>query len=207
MFSKLSHLEVLDLAQNQLETISYDAFDGLGKVLSLDLSTNVLKTLSHSMSSHLSRLWQLDLDHNQLETIPDDAFLGLGQLKYLKLSNNRLTSLNATLVSSMSQLNGTLLRDNPLTCDCRLACIQAKANTLDVKGVCANPPSARSKSVTAYDVSQCKQDTTKIGIVLIFVFKLNFKPSHFLRWLHSGYHLGRLFRSSFSVWSYVIPIG
>ena len=47
-------------------------------------------------------------------------------------------------------------------------------------GMCANPPSARSKSVTAYDLSQCKQDTTNTGIVSIHVFKLNFKSLHFL---------------------------
>ena len=176
MFSNLSHLEKLSLSQNQLETIPNDVFDGLDKLHFLDLSNNGLKTVSHSMFSHLSRLWHLELDHNQLETIPDDTFIGLGQLTYLELSNNRLTSLNATVVSSLSELIGLKLRDNQLTCDCRLAWIQAKANTIDdVKGVCANPPSARRKSITAYDVSQCKQDTTKIGIVLIFS-QMNFKP-------------------------------
>ena len=169
MFSKLSHLESLNLARNQLETIPYDAFGGLGKLHFLDLSTNVLKTVSHSMFSHLSRLEQLYLGYNQLETIPDDTFLGLGQLKYLELSNNRLTSLNATLVSSMSQLKGVTLSDNPLTCDCQLAWIQTKAKTVDVEGVCANPQAARNKSVTAYDISQCKQDYTRnTGIVFIF---------------------------------------
>ena len=87
MFSKLSHLEKLSLAHNQLETIPYDAFGGLGKVRFLDLSANGLKTVSHSMFSHLSRLEQLILLSNQLETIPDNAFLGLGQLTLLELSN------------------------------------------------------------------------------------------------------------------------
>ena len=180
MFSKLSHLERLTLTQNQLETIPYDAFDGLSQLTYLLLSANGLKTVSHSMFSHLSRLEKLDLDHNQLETIPDDTFLGLGQLKYLKLNNNRLTSLNVTLFSSISQLNGLILFDNPLTCDCRLAWIHANAKTFAVIGVCAKPPSARSKLVTAYDISHCKQDTTNTGIVYIYVFKLNFKPLHFL---------------------------
>ena len=179
MFSKLSHLERLTLTQNQLETLPYDAFDGLSQLTYLLLSTNGLKTVIHSMFSHLSRLEKLDLDHNQLETIPDDSFLRLGQLKYLQLNNNQLTSLNVTLVSSMSQLYGIVLFDNPLTCDCRLAWIQAKEKGVYVYGMCANPPSARSKSVTAYDVSQCKQDTTNTGIVSIDVFKLNFKPLHF----------------------------
>ena len=179
MFSKLSHLVVLNLAQNQLETIPYDAFDGLSQLTYLFLSTNGLKTVSHSMFSHMSRLKALYLDQNQLETIPDDSFLGLGQLKYLQLNNNRLTSLNVTLFSSMSQLYVLVLFENPLTCDCGLAWTQAKKKRVYVFGTCANPPSARSKSVRAYDISQCKQDSTNTGILSIYVFKLNFKPLHF----------------------------
>ena len=175
-FSHLPKLTKLRLTRNQIEAIHDGAFDGLSRVKVLELVENRLKTVSHRMFRKLSHLETLSLAQNQLETIPDDTFFGLGQLKYLELSNNRLTSLNATVVSSMSQLNGIMLRDNPLTCDCRLAWIQAKVKTIDVEGLCANPPSARSKSVTAYDVSQCKQDTTNTGIVLLFVFKPNFKP-------------------------------
>ena len=96
------------------------------------------------------------LEYNQLETIPEDTFLGLGQLNTLAVTWNNLSSLNASLVSRLSHLTVLKLDHKPLVCGCQLIWVRTKATTVTLRaGVCANPPVAKNKSVTSYDVSLC----------------------------------------------------
>ncbi|XP_064615734.1 toll-like receptor 13 [Liolophura sinensis] len=56
---------------------------------SLDLSWNLLETITNGSFRILSRLISLSLNHNKLVRLEPSAFEGLSQLRFLDLSNNR----------------------------------------------------------------------------------------------------------------------
>ena len=67
-FHGLTHLQTLDLQNNQLTAVPSEALNAIGKFMSLQY---------------------LDLSSNSLSTIADDAFSGVSSLTYLNLGNNK----------------------------------------------------------------------------------------------------------------------
>jgi Leucine-rich repeat (LRR) protein len=88
-FSTLSQLTLLHLGNNQIATISSDAFQGLGALQRLHLNDNArgpLRRLEVGTFRDLSSLTRLQLSTNQfLSDMTADTFLGLTKLQLLEL--------------------------------------------------------------------------------------------------------------------------
>lgn len=105
--SALTELRQLSLAGNQLHHIHFAAFDGLVRLMEMDLSSNRLEYVpSDALSPLGGSLRSLDLSSNYMSHVGSGAFAELVQLESLRISDV------ATLVSvhrdALSSLNGSL---------------------------------------------------------------------------------------------------
>ena len=105
---------ILDMSQNKLQALPPKVFDGL-TLNRLDLAENELVTLSLNVFYGLSSLGSLNLSHNQLVSLPDDVFDGLMSLRSLRLEGNRLRSLGGRPFYWLIRLEELNLEQNQLT--------------------------------------------------------------------------------------------
>ena len=90
----LSHLEILLLENNELETLSSD-FSGLVQLRQLILSNNKFAKFPH-VACELKHLEVLDLSHNSIESLPP-VISKLQRLIVLKLNNNQIATFDQEL--------------------------------------------------------------------------------------------------------------
>ena len=115
LFSKLSHLEVLQLAYNRFVTVPEDTFNDLKSLKGLYLYSNRLTTLLPAVFTHLTKLQTLYIDHNRIDSIPNNVFNKLNQsLTRLNLEHNVLTSISSTLFLHLSRVDWLHLGSNRL---------------------------------------------------------------------------------------------
>ena len=87
-FRNLSSLKQLDIANNKLNTIEIDMFEGLVRLEILDLSENEITHIREGSLKPMKALNQLNLRNNQLTTLSKQEFQFLSQLEFLKLAEN-----------------------------------------------------------------------------------------------------------------------
>lgn len=125
-FSRLRYLETLDLSQNSLESLGDGCFSGLPLAdvdlsdnrfqdfnldlfttrgqetpITVDLSNNLLTTLSRNPQSHAPYIKSLTLAGNRLRTVPKLAGI---PLQYLSLDGNLITSIEKGAFEEMKDL-------------------------------------------------------------------------------------------------------
>jgi len=145
---ELNTLEKIDLANNSITNIQYDAFDNLDYVYQLILSNNSIEAITedifewnplqlkvlrldnnklefiqHFLFYDLDQLMELDLSHNQISFIHPHAFGQQKRLLRLNLSGNKLYTLKPAWFKSFSTsfLESIEMTDNPISCDCALS--------------------------------------------------------------------------------------
>ena len=97
-------LKMLGLSFNSIELL--DDFSFLEKLASLDLATNLVKTINKTTLDHLKLLESFNLESNQLNKIDDDSFETLINLKSLNLRNNYLSKLpNLSYLINLTSLD------------------------------------------------------------------------------------------------------
>lgn len=89
--SSLSHLQVLDISDNQI-TNGFNNLSNLTNLTELNLAGNQIATLS-SQLSNLTQLITLDLSRNLLATNFESALSNLKNLEWLSFENNLLQNL------------------------------------------------------------------------------------------------------------------
>ncbi|XP_070688949.1 podocan [Pempheris klunzingeri] len=109
-------LKVLEMKNNQLNSIPDRALTGMEKLQKLILSENQLKLNSVYQGAwmELSALTTLDLSGNQLSHIPSDL---PESLEYLYLQSNRISSVPASAFEGTPNIKGIFLRFNRLSVD------------------------------------------------------------------------------------------
>ncbi|XP_068446179.1 podocan [Clinocottus analis] len=109
-------LLVLEIKNNQLNSIPDGALTGMGKLQKLILSDNQLKLNSAYQGAwmELIALTTLDLSGNQLSHIPSDL---PESLEYLYLQSNRISSVPASAFEGTPNIKGIFLRFNRLSVD------------------------------------------------------------------------------------------
>lgn len=144
---EMTEATTLNLANNQITFIEYDAFDNLDELLNLDLSNNKLQNfeddvfewnplklkslnLSHNLfeSIHhflffdLNNLVELDISNNNLAWIHPHSFDDSTKLEHLNLSHNKLKYFKYHWVQKIVDANLVSLNllDNDFKCDCAL---------------------------------------------------------------------------------------
>ncbi|XP_060753732.1 tsukushi isoform X1 [Neoarius graeffei] len=125
-FHKLRYLETLDLSQNVLENLSGGCFSGLPLTevdlsdnrfrefdlnifitrgqetpISIDLSNNLLSTVSRNPHVHAPYIKSLTLAGNQLKTVPSLAGI---PLQYLSLDGNLICSIDEGAFEELTDL-------------------------------------------------------------------------------------------------------
>ena len=113
--SMRSSLEILDLDENKITTISKNYFKGFKKLRKIILSNNDiihlpdLHWIQHSVS-------MIKVADNRLTSL--DAFQTIGMFKHLSrifMDNNNIRRFNVTLLRHMPKLNNLELYDNEIT--------------------------------------------------------------------------------------------
>ncbi|XP_068607543.1 slit homolog 1 protein-like [Brachionichthys hirsutus] len=86
----------------------------------VDLSNNKISSLSEDSFSNMSQLTTLILSYNSLRCIPPLALGGLHALRLLSLHGNDISELQQGIFSDVASLSHLAIGANPLYCDCRL---------------------------------------------------------------------------------------
>ena len=115
MFFRLSYVDSLGFARNQVEIISNDAFNGLTQLNSLNLGYNRLSTLNDGAFNGLTQLHYLYLYRNRLSTLSNGVFNGLTELNYLALWGNQLSTFSEGVFNELIQLRDLNLLNNQLS--------------------------------------------------------------------------------------------
>nr|XP_012600572.1 tsukushin [Microcebus murinus]XP_012600573.1 tsukushin [Microcebus murinus] len=94
----------LDLSSNRLETVNESVLAGPGytTLAGLDLSHNLLTSISPTAFSRLRYLESLDLSHNGLAALPANSFTS-SPLSEVNLSHNRLREVSVSAFTTHSQ--------------------------------------------------------------------------------------------------------
>lgn len=94
----------LDLSSNRLETVNESVLAGPGytTLAGLDLSHNLLTSISPTAFSRLRYLESLDLSHNGLAALPAESFAS-SPLSDVNLSHNRLQEVPVSAFTTHSQ--------------------------------------------------------------------------------------------------------
>ncbi|XP_063989049.1 toll-like receptor Tollo [Diachasmimorpha longicaudata] len=108
-------LEVLELSDNDLNSLSNSSFRGLGKLKSLMLQDNDIGYIADHALAGLSDLTRLNLSNNKLVALPPDLFSDTRELRELLLSNNLLDVLGPGLLDNLDKLQSLDLSKNNLT--------------------------------------------------------------------------------------------
>ena len=107
-----NNLLLLDLNDNQLQTLGERNFNQLRTLKILKISSNRLSQLNNQTFAGLFNLQQLYLPHNELRTVHNDVFKNLNRLRLLDLSHNALINLQNNVFANLATLEMLNLAHN-----------------------------------------------------------------------------------------------
>lgn len=114
-FQSLIKLTSLDLSKNKIVNFVVNA-DDLAYVRYLNLSSNSIYTLYFKSFSHMNSLQNLDLSHNRLDHIPVKTFDNNFNLKHVNMTFNAIERLDNLYIDMFHPEGGILdLSNNALT--------------------------------------------------------------------------------------------
>ncbi|XP_023014533.2 toll-like receptor Tollo [Leptinotarsa decemlineata] len=108
-------LEVLDLSNNDIISLSDNGFSALRSLEKLFLQENFISTLGDRAFVGLTTLNTLNLSSNYLIALPPDLFQSSRELRHLYLNNNSLSVLAPGILEGLDQLQVLDLSHNELT--------------------------------------------------------------------------------------------
>lgn len=121
VFSRLTHLESIDLSTNSIWELPVGVFCDLPALRSITLSYNHLQDLTQlgfaadpEDNSCSSEITSLDLSHNDVEVVASGALQGLSRLQELYLNNNQLGKVDDLAFEGLSNLNTLDMSGNKL---------------------------------------------------------------------------------------------
>lgn len=95
-------MDLLYIAESNLEFVQRKAFQKMKRLTTLSLSGNEIKELSGDVFNDLPSLEWLDIGENRLSSLPDDLLANLSELQEIYAYRNKL-----------EHLNGNLFKNNP----------------------------------------------------------------------------------------------
>lgn len=113
VLSVLVNLKTLILRHNQLALLP--DLTGLARLEEINLANNQLESLSSDGNRLLpSSISDLNLENNRLKHIKADTFAGLSNLKYLNLESNQISEIDPQAFSHLTRLSTLNLGKNNL---------------------------------------------------------------------------------------------
>lgn len=149
-FKGLINLRHLILGNNQIHQVAPNAFDEfVSTIEDLDLSNNNLRTLPWEAIARMTNINTLTLDHNLIDHIGAGTFTLLTKLVRLDMTSNRLQKLppdsllqHAQVLSDAKGSSSSTLAvsfgGNPLHCNCELLWLRRLTREDDLE-TCASP--------------------------------------------------------------------
>lgn len=114
-FTHLRNLELLSLAKNRIRTLQSFSLSGPVNLKELSLRSNKLSVLrATDLDAVRFSLRELDLSSNILSTLTSNVFRGMGNLVNLNISENNVELINDSAFFGLS-LDKLLLNSNKLT--------------------------------------------------------------------------------------------
>ncbi|XP_053619524.1 carboxypeptidase N subunit 2-like [Plodia interpunctella] len=134
-FFNLDNLEILNLAENAIESISDNIFKPLKKLKFIALRNNNLRTIPDTLFKNMPKLVVVYLQNNLLESLPVNAFKSSG-VKTLNVGGNKITYLVDNfcleLKNSGTSLRKFMFTNNPWQCPCLLD-VLAELNRMGIE--------------------------------------------------------------------------
>jgi Leucine-rich repeat (LRR) protein len=113
-FNDAFNMQQLNLTNNLISSLSNSSFKMMKSLRVLNLESNRIKNLEPEAFSGLSELETLSLRKNMIEEIPENVFQELFKLKILNLANNQIKHLYGNLFENNIQLEIILINKNPI---------------------------------------------------------------------------------------------
>ncbi|XP_013780650.1 leucine-rich repeat-containing protein 15-like [Limulus polyphemus] len=165
-FGKLNttNLQELTIEDSEVRWIGSSAFSTLDRLLKLDLSRNMIKTLLRSMLP--SNAIELILTNNELTSLPSDIFINMTKLMILNLKNNKLETLSLSTFLDLlknEQRVTVEIEGNPWDCTCNIAWLNdGNIDVYDKDSATCASPSALNNTVIE-NVNWSVLDCFKLG--------------------------------------------
>ncbi|XP_055372286.1 protein slit-like isoform X2 [Condylostylus longicornis] len=158
-FANFRRLRRIDLSNNNISKIAYDAFTGLSHLTTLVLYGNRIKDLPAGLFRGLTALELLLLNANEISCIRKDTFIDLFNLSLLSLYDNNIQSLADGTFESMKSIQTLHLARNPFMCDCNLKWLAdyLHKNPIETSGAkCEGPKRMHKKRIETLTDDQFK---------------------------------------------------
>lgn len=110
--TRLYRLKNLNLENNEIKVVKFNAFDDLISLEILDLDFNQIKFLDGKLLSSNLYLKIFSARQNELETLQEDIFEHCIMLDTVKLEGNKILRLSHKLLDHVPHLNKILLEKN-----------------------------------------------------------------------------------------------
>ncbi|XP_014815867.1 PREDICTED: toll-like receptor 7 [Calidris pugnax] len=162
-------LKTLNLTNNQMKSFNWGKLQYLKKLVTLDLSNNLLSTVPRELSNCSSTLQELMLRNNRIQRLTKHFLRGAFKLKYLDLSANKIEIIKKSSFPEnvINNLRMLLLHGNPFKCNCDAVWFVSWINQTQVTipllatdVTCAGPGAHKGKSVVFLDLYTCELDTS-----------------------------------------------
>ena len=113
-FEKLALLEILDLSRNNLYAVPLDALSALPSLKTLILENNVIQTLSEKVFAQNGNLTVLRLCNNPMLIIHPQAFSPLNKVETLEISDSKLTVFNLSNFGNKPKLRRLIMSNTAI---------------------------------------------------------------------------------------------
>ncbi|NXS52447.1 TLR7 protein, partial [Brachypteracias leptosomus] len=162
-------LKILNLTNNRMKSFNWGKLQYLKKLVTLDLSNNLLTTVPRELANCSSTLQELILRNNHIQLLTKHFLRGAFKLKYLDLSSNKIQIIKQSSFPEnvISNLRMLLLHNNPFKCNCDAVWFvgwinhtQVTIPLLATDVTCAGPGAHKGKSVVFLDLYTCELDTS-----------------------------------------------
>uniref|UniRef100_A0AC34FEV5 Slit n=1 Tax=Panagrolaimus sp. ES5 TaxID=591445 RepID=A0AC34FEV5_9BILA len=154
---KLPSLEKIDLSNNNITVVEYNAFHGLKNLKELVLNNNQLTRFLYSfLGDSAHSIERLHLNSNHLECISSDTFGKMRNLTLLSIADNNIKSIAKETLENLPKLNSIYLSGNKFICTCDITGIvdYLKTNTvtklLDVP-ICSSPENFQGMELLKFE--------------------------------------------------------
>lgn len=109
-------LETANISDCSLNSTGVESISVLAGLRKLDLSYNLITTLTVNLFANLRKLAVLNLEHNRLTFVKREVFAGLGfSMRELYLSANNITAIQPLSFSTMTNLIILYINDQNLS--------------------------------------------------------------------------------------------
>ncbi|CAH1225219.1 LRFN5 [Branchiostoma lanceolatum] len=149
-FRPLHGLQFLDLSDNMIRKVEVWFFEGLSSLIDLKLKRNKISRVAANAFNYL-RIHTLDLSFNMLKTLSWEWLQMLPQLARIYLNDNHLPTVGQESLVALSD-KFVRLYNNPFRCTCALISLKTEGVTILGQGrtdnlYCSYPPHLAGKKV------------------------------------------------------------